>query len=275
MFFDMHVHFFPDKLAPRAVASLMETARGEAATEGTREDTLRRFKEWGVDGGLALHIATNPKQQENVNNFAKEAQGGRLLSFGSVHPEAETAIAELSRIKDMGLIGIKLHPDYQNFYVEEERVFPIYAECERLGLPIAFHAGWDPISPDDVHCKAEKLRYVAECFPRLRIIAAHMGASHTPEEAKKHLTGLANLWLDTAYMDKFLDTASFEDLVKTFGAEKILFATDCPWSDAPAIVEIIEHSGLSEEEKQRIFYQNAFALLGIREITGAGEIMLD
>ncbi len=275
MIFDTHLHFFPDALAPRAMKALSDTTETIACTDGTLASTIERFDEWGVDGGIALHIATNPKQQENVNNFAYESQGGRFLSFGSVHPEAENAISELQRIAGMGLRGIKLHPDYQDFYVEEERIFPIYAECERLHLPIVFHAGWDPLSPDDIHCKPEKLRHVAESFPKLRIIAAHMGAAYAPEEAKKYLSGLDNLWIDTAVMDKFLDSKSFEGMVKSFGADRILFATDCPWSKADDIISIIERANLSAKDKELIYYRNAFKLFGIKDISDEGEIILD
>ena len=85
-----------------------------------------------------------------------------------------------------------------------------------------------------IHCPADVLGKIADLFPRLTIIAAHMGGMDTPQEAAKHLAGKKNVYFDTAFASHFLDAASFTQLVKLHGADKVLFATDCPWSTLPA-----------------------------------------
>ena len=134
-FFDTHVHFFPDKLAGKALPKLREISQCETHSDGTRSGTVKNFAEWGCAGGMVLHIATNAHQQTSVNNFAKESQHGNLYCFGSVYPYAENALEEMERIKEMGLYGIKLHPDYQEFFIGDEGALPIYAQAEKLGLP--------------------------------------------------------------------------------------------------------------------------------------------
>ena len=142
MLIDFHTHAFPDGLAQRAVDKLSAVSGGLAPqTDGTLESLKARMDEDGVDISVVLSIATNPKQMHNVNDFAARIdQDPRIVAFGSVHPEAPDALEELERIADMGLKGVKLHPEYQNFYVDEERMKPIYRKISELGLVTLFHA---------------------------------------------------------------------------------------------------------------------------------------
>ena len=71
---DFHTHVFPDKLAKKALTSISEHTGAPYFTIGTVADTDKKLKEWNVDSSVALHIATNPKQQYNVNNWAAEIQ---------------------------------------------------------------------------------------------------------------------------------------------------------------------------------------------------------
>lgn len=264
MYFDAHVHFFPDFLAGRAIAQLnSRVTHLSPSTDGTLSDTRKKLKEWGCCGGLLLSIATNPRQQKSVNDFAAESQKDGIYAFGSIHPEAEDAIEELQRIKILGLKGVKLHPDYQDFFVDEKRMFPIYEEIERLDLPITFHAGYDPISPDLIHCRPEALAAVADKFPNMRIIAAHMGGTNLSDDVLKYLAGKTNIWFDTAIINNFLTIEKLEEMIEKLGADRILFGTDTPWSSAPKIISMIESIPLAREEQEKIFYKNAAELLRI------------
>ena len=151
MLIDFHVHLFPDALAPRALEHLRGIAQSSTHTLGTVTDTLRAMDEANVDISVVQSIATNPGQQKNVNDFAAAIQGERLVCFGSVHPSAPDMVEELYRIRELGLKGIKLHPDYQAFYVDDPHLAPLYETAQALGLPILFHAGQDPVSPHGIH----------------------------------------------------------------------------------------------------------------------------
>lgn len=263
MYFDMHIHFFPDFLAKRTIASLNVTVPELVPeTDGGREDTIEKLKDWHCCGGLLLSIATNARQQKSVNNFAAESQQKGIYAFGSVFPGAEDAIEELRRIKALGLKGIKFHPDYQNFYVDDEKFFFIYEEIEKLGLPVTFHTGFDPVTPDVIHCTPKGLGKVADKFPSMRIISAHMGGRN-PEEAINYLSERKNIWFDTAFINEFLTPEAFEGLVCKFGADRVLFGSDCPWSSVPKVVRVIEAASLSNEDKEKIYYKNALGLLDV------------
>lgn len=262
-YFDTHVHFFPDKLAGKALPRLREISQCPTYTDGTRGDTLAKFAQWGCVGGMVLHIATNAHQQTSVNRFAVESQGDGLYCFGSVYPYAENAIEAMGEIKEAGLHGIKLHPDYQEFFIGDEAALPIYAEAEKLGLPVAFHTGRDPLSPNLIHCPPDVLGKIADLFPRLTIIAAHMGGMDLPEEAAKHLADKPNVYFDTAFASHFLDVARFTELVKLRGADHVLFATDSPWSTLPAEKALLDAADLTPAEKEAIAWKNAEELFGI------------
>ncbi len=128
MLIDFHTHAFPDAISKNALDKLSFVSGGlEPQSEGTVASLKKEMEKDGVDISVVLSIATNPKQQTNVNNFAKEINDGKsIFAFGSVHPDADNVFEELERIKEMGLKGVKLHPEYQKFYVDDEKMRPIY-----------------------------------------------------------------------------------------------------------------------------------------------------
>lgn len=257
---DCHMHAFPDFLAERTMKTLSQTSGMQPQTDGTYGDTLRKMKEWGVSHGVLLHIATRPGQQKKVNNWAAEIQNDHFIGFGSVHPDDPEAIEELHRIKALGLRGVKLHPDYQHFFVDEERVFPLYETIAMLGLPLVFHTGFDPYSPDEVHASPQKIARVADLFPDLTIICAHMGGYLMADEAEQYLVG-KKVYLDTSMAATFLEPDRFERMCRKHGIDRILFGSDCPWSTPAAEQAFIEKCHFTSTEKAYIFEQNAKALL--------------
>ena len=157
MLIDFHTHAFPEKIAVRAIQKLAHDAGGlTPQTDGTLGSLKAQMDRDGVDISVVHSIATNPKQQTNVNNFAMEIdRDPAFVAFGSVHPDAPDALSELERIKAAGLKGVKLHPEYQQFYAdvrkneahlqEDFRTGPHHHLPRRLRLrlssPLPLHAG--------------------------------------------------------------------------------------------------------------------------------------
>ena len=177
---------------------------------------------------MALHIATTAKQQTSVNNFAAESQHDSIRCFGSVFPYAENALEEMRRIKELGLYGIKLHPDYQNSSSATTRCAAHLCGGGKLGLPIAFHTGRS-LFPKFGTLPPDVLAKIADLFPNLTIIAAHMGGMDMPEAAAQYLAGKSNVYFDTAFASHFLTPGQLEELIRLHGVDRVLFATDCPW----------------------------------------------
>ncbi len=268
MYIDFHTHAFADKIAKSAMGFLCSTLEKEGfdsnpQTDGTVADLLKKLELWNIDKAVILLIATKPSQQTIINDFAAENSSEKLIFFGTVHPKAEDAISELERIKSLGLYGVKLHPDYQGFYADEEGVFKIYEKCAELELPVILHAGFDPLSPNDIHCKPEMALNVIKKVPNLKLILAHFGGTRCWDEVEEYIVG-ENVYLDTAYADGIISDEQAFRIIKNHGADKILFGSDLPWHKSTDEIGLINRLNLTSEEKELIFYKNAEKLLGLK-----------
>ena len=262
---DSHIHTFPDPIAPGAVGRLQKISGLIPQTDGTVSDTLRLMEEEGIDRALLLNIATAPKQQKTINNCAKELadkMGERFIPFGSVHFEAPDVLMELDRIKALGLKGIKLHPDYQGFLINDERLFPIYEKCADLDLPIVFHSGFDCYSPELIHAPPKASREVVRRFPGLKIILAHFGGFRQWEDVEKYLIG-ENVYFDTAMCASNAPKGQIERMIRSHPPDKILLGSDCPWENPALSVQFILSMDLSDAQKADIISGNVKRLLNI------------
>ena len=146
MIIDFHTHMFPDKIAGSTIeylAGIIEQAH--PYTDGTYAGLKHVTEESRVDISIALPIVTKPKQFETVNRFAANYQKGNIISFGSIHPDSEDYKSKLKFIRELGLKGIKFHPDYQETNFNDIRYKRIISYASELGLIIVTHAGMDPV----------------------------------------------------------------------------------------------------------------------------------
>lgn len=268
MHIDFHTHAFADNIAERATAklenTLKESGRWEEppATRGTVGELLNKMDLWGIDKSVILPIATKPSQQKTINSWAESVMSDRLVCFGSVHPDAEDVFYELERIKSLGLKGVKLHPDYQGFFANEERVLPIYRKCAELGLPVILHAGLDAMSVNCIHCTPKMSADILEKVPEMTLILAHMGGNELWDDAEKYLVG-KNVWFDMAFTDGNISDRQAIRMIRAHGAERILFASDCPWHAPTREKAMLERLPLNESEREKISHKNAERLLNI------------
>ena len=129
-------------------------------------------------------IRDRPTQQRVINDWCAQQDGGRFISFGGIHPDAEDYEQEIAHIKELGLHGIKLHPDYQGFMIDDERMDKIYDAIERADLPVIFHSGYDCVSPDLIHSTPERALNMIKKHPKLKVILAHLGANMMWEQVR-------------------------------------------------------------------------------------------
>ena len=232
MVIDFHAHCFPDRIAPTAVRKLTEDggARG-AYADGTPAGLLAVMDGSGIDACVVANIATNPRQQRSVNDFAISLlENPRFIPFGSVHPEAPDALNELRRLAAAGIRGIKLHPDYQGFFPDEPRVFPIYREAARLGLITLFHAGVDIGLCDPVRAAPARIAKALPQFGGAPVVAAHFGGYMLWQEAMEHLCG-RDIWFDTSYCARKMPPPWAMQILRLHDPARVLFGTDLPWAD--------------------------------------------
>lgn len=265
MIIDTHVHTFPDAIASKAITKLQRISGITPCTDGTVDGTLSFMNEIGVDKFINLNIATSPTQQTTINNVAaelnKKYQDNYMISFGSVHQSNPDKIAELDRIKELNIRGIKLHPDYQNFFIDDVELFSIYDKCSQLDLPIVFHSGWDCYSPDVIHAPPERSAKIAKAFPKLKIVLAHFGGLKQWDDVLKYLAGLENVYMDTAMLASCCD--NIDTIIKILNkhpAENVMLGSDCPWENPLESVKFVMKLPICDDLKEKILSKNAIQL---------------
>lgn len=262
MVIDFHTHAFPEKIAERAIEKLSFTSGGLIPqTNGTVDGLKAIMKKDGVDKSVALAIATNAGQQKTVNDYIASQKCDEIIPFGSVFPYAEDALEELERIKEMGMKGVKLHPEYQQFFVDDEFMKPIYRKISELGLIVIFHAGEDFGYPAPYHATPDRLRRAAGWIDS-PMICAHWGSAGMGEEVLKYLCDVP-VYFDTAFGYGSMPKDRAKRILEKKGVDKILFGSDCPWHAPSWDIKMIKTLELTLEEEAKIFSENAEKLLGI------------
>ncbi len=260
MLIDFHTHCFPDKIASKAIEKLSFASGGlYPNTDGTVDGLKCIMKEQGVDKAVVLNIATNAHQQKSVNDFAASINNGEIISFGTVFPDSEDVLEELERIKALGLKGVKLHPDYQGFFVDDEKMFPIYKKISELGLITVFHAGLDYGFPPPYGATPDRMAKALQHFDS-PVIAAHWGGLGCGKDVLKYLCG-KDIYFDTSFGYSTMPKYYAEKIIEKHGTNKILFGTDSPWHTAKMEIRMLSTLGLSNGDMENITHTNAENLL--------------
>lgn len=268
MIIDFHTHVFPDKIAGRTIALLSEKGGIPPFSDGTVAGLVKRMEEGGVDIAVALPVLTSPSQFDSVNRFAAElnesfrGKDRRIISFAGIHPRCDDIEGKMRLIKDTGFLGVKIHPDYQGTFIDDEGYVRIVRCASELDLIVVTHAGVDAAYPDTVHCPPDRALRLIRRAPHSKLVLAHLGGNEMANEVIGTLAG-EDVYLDTAYVLRGTARETFLRILEKHGSDKILFATDSPWSDVRGDVEILKAFGLDEADESRIFYENAAKLLGI------------
>ncbi len=266
MVIDFHTHIFPDAIAHKTIRLLEQRSGIDASTDGTLNGLLDSMDRTGIDLSVILPVVTRPSQFESINVFAKsvnEKYAGRFISFGGIHPDSEDYKGQLRTIKEMGLPGIKLHPDYQGVMIDDVRYMNIIEYADELGLITLTHAGVDSGLPDPVHCPPDRMRKVIDTIKPKRLVVAHYGGWKQWEQAYEYLID-ADVYFDTAVTFGYLEQELFLKMWEKVNKEKVLFATDSPWSDAAMPLSKVHELPISQKEKEDLLGNNAKKLLGIK-----------
>ncbi|RPI75522.1 MAG: amidohydrolase [Desulfobacteraceae bacterium] len=267
MIIDSHTHIYPDAKAARTVQSVRDRSGIQSYSDGTKNGLLDSMNQAGVDISLISNIATRPKQVKSINQWLQAQGSSKIRPLAAWHPDLASSPEMLALLKQSGFIGFKFHPDYQNFFVDDCKMFPLYETIAALGMPVLFHAGVDLGLPEPVHCTPQGLRNVLEAFPKLRIIAAHMGGDQMWPETEKLLFG-RDLYMDTSFVLRKMPLPLIERFFKKHPIERFLFGSDTPWGGQKEDVEyILALPFLNTREKEMVLGQNAAQLYGINETT--------
>ncbi len=263
MLIDFHTHCFPDAIAEKAIEKLSYVSGGLIPyTDGTLSGLKKSMEQSKTDISVVLSIATNARQQASVNNFAAELnKNSDIFAFGSVYPHSEDALSELERIKELGLKGVKLHPDYQGFAVDDIKMKPIYRKISELGLITIFHAGVDYGFAPPYGATPERMAKALNWFDS-PVIAAHWGGVGCGEDVLKHLYS-TDIYFDTSFGYSMMPKYYAQKILEKHGTDRILFGTDTPWHTVALEKRLLTSLGLSDSELEKIYHLNAKRLLNI------------
>ena len=221
---DMHNHVFPDKVALRGAESIRDYYELPLRGDGTLATVLESASRYRVRHLVLCSAALRPEKVHTANTFVASLceQDSRLVALGTTHAEVDDQEAVFAEIERLGLSGVKLHPEFQGFAIDDERLYPAYREAARLNIPVLFHVG----DPKSELSSPKKVFRVMEKVPELVVIAAHMGGYKAKEEAEC-LVG-THCYFDTSQWFNYLTESEFLERIEKHGSEKILFGSDYP-----------------------------------------------
>ena len=270
MIIDFHTHVFPDRIAQRTIEHLSEKGGIPPFSDGSVQGLLKRLEEADAALAVNLPVVTNPKQFESLNNFAAElnrAYAGaprRILSFAGIHPHCEQIDEKMAWISANGFLGVKIHPDYQETYIDDERYMQILAAAKRHDLIVVTHTGVDGgFRGMPVRCPPERAKRLIEAVPHSKLVLAHYGANEMLEASLSTLAGL-DVYFDTAYILRFVSAELFRAILQKHGEDRVLFASDSPWSSIEKDAALLRSFALSAQTESKILYENAARLLKLR-----------
>jgi predicted TIM-barrel fold metal-dependent hydrolase len=260
---DFHTHAFPDALAPRAMKALLEEAPGvQAYLDGTVGGLLRSMDRAGIEKSVVCCIATKPGQFEAILCWCEEIRSDRLIPLPSVHPADPACAKNLRRIRAAGFQGVKLHPFYQDFFADEERMLCIYEEAVRQNLLVVMHTGYDIAFPRIRRADPEKVLGIAESFPGLKLVTTHMGAWRQWEEVRRYLLG-RRIYMDISFAMEELGPERSRQMIMDHADGYVLFGTDSPWTDQQQTLSLVKKMRLPQKKLQGVLAGNAVGLLGV------------
>ena len=270
MIIDFHTHVFPERIAEKTVSMLEKIGNVPAFANGTEKCLADSLSRAGATLAVNLPVLTKPSQFDSVLDFAIELNkkrqdvGSPILSFAGAHPAMDDVEEKLLRVKEAGILGVKMHPDYQGTFFDDERYVRIISEAKKLGLIVVTHSGFDiGFRGEEIKCTPKRvLRLLDKVGGYSRLVLAHLGGSELTREVIDLLCG-EDVYFDTAYNLSALSPDLVTELISKHGADRILFATDSPWQNIRREVDALFALGLSERERKMILSENAKSLLRI------------
>ena len=260
---DFHAHVFPEDMAEKIVSELHERAGIEYFNNGTVKGLLESMENAHVNISVVSRITTKSDQIKPINDWLLSISREDIIPMATWHPDLRVYPGTVTELKMKGFKCIKLHPDYQGFFIDDEKMFPFYEDAQGAGVPILFHAGLDRGLPPPVRALPERLIRVHETFPDLKIIAAHMGGEDNYEATENYVLGKP-IYLDTSFVLRKMPVNILERFIKGHSADRIIYGSDSPWNDQKGDIEYLSSLPfLSSEEKRSILYKNAAELLGL------------
>ncbi len=258
---DIHTHAYPEKLLPKVRENLENLFKVKFYGDGSLNSLLEYMDRAGVNISVVCSVATRPEQVPSINDWLFSIRSERIRVFCALHPQYADWRKELVRIKEKG-DGVKLQPEFQDFYVDDDNVFPIYEEMQKLEIPVLFHCGEELSGTQLVRSSPHRIARVLKEFPKLKLIAAHFGGFRLWDEVEKYLLG-KDVYFDTAFFLGHLPPERIKYLILKHPSDRILFGTDFPLQDQRNDIKFLMQLDIPDKIKAKILGENAKKLLKV------------
>lgn len=260
---DAHCHIYPDKIAEKAAEATGHFYGIPMELDGKVSTLISEGEKAGITHFLVQSVATTPKQVSSINRFIAESvenSGGKMTGFGTMHPESDDPVRDFEELVSLGLRGVKLHPDIQGFKIDDYRMLKIYELCEKHGLPVLMHCGdkrYDNSNPN-------RIVPIMDIYTELVMIGAHFGGYSVWDDAVSKLCGYKNFHIDTSSSLFELTSERAKEYIDAYGVDRVMFGTDYPMWSPKEELERFMRIELTDDERQKILYDNAAKLLKLK-----------
>jgi len=254
MVIDMHAHIFPLKLAERAATNIGAFYDIDMAHPGSVPALLNAMERGGIDKAVVHSVAMSKTQASVINDFIHvevAAHPDKFYGFATLHPDMENAYEEVTRALKMGLKGVKIHSDMQKVSLLDPRMDALYEACQDR-CPMLLHMGDSRYQYDN----PSMIPHILRRFPHLTLICAHMGGYSEWSEARNCLKH-ENVLLDCSSTSFALGKEGWRDIIRYFGADRVMFGSDFPMWDPGEELKLFQSLGLAEDEQEKILWKNA------------------
>lgn len=259
---DAHAHIYPTKIAQKATDAIGDfyDIKMEMPA-GTADRLIDDGSKIGVTKYVVHSCATKAHQVRAINEFIKEEidTHQEFIGFMTLHQDLsqEQMNEEVDWCLKNGFKGIKLHPDFQRFYIDGEDAEKFYRAAGNK-LPILLHVGDDRYE----YSKPHRVAKMAKKYPNVNFIAAHFGGYRCWEQVNEYV-GLDNVYFDTCSSLMFISPERAKEIIDLLGVEKFFFGTDFPMWEAVSELERFNKISLTDKERKMIFSENIKKLLKI------------
>jgi len=264
-YIDFHTHIFPDKIAKQAIDALAaESGHYRPCTDGTLQGLLDSMKRANISLSLVANIATRPAQMKPILEFCKQIKNDAIHPLISFHPSNDTYDVEdmFGEAHVAGIRGVKLHPMYQNFFIDDKYMYGFYELMASFGFFVMFHTGFDMAFPGNTQADVERVKKVANWFKDLNIVCTHMGGWKQWDRISC-LSDCENVYTETSLTMSEISDEEFIKTISYFDEDRILFGSDSPWTDQKEMLDRTLRLTISDRLKEKMMYKNASKLLAL------------
>lgn len=252
---DVHAHIYPDAIAQRAADSIGAFYEIPMHRNGTVHELLTHGRAAGISRFVVHSAAVTPNRVRAVNDYiisAAHEHPEEFIGFGTMHPDAEDVGGELDRIKAAGLVGVKLHPDFQHFCLDDEKAVAMFRAMAERHMPCIVHTG-DQRYP---YSEPARMARVLDQVPGLKAICAHLGGWSVWTDAWHVLAGREGVWVDTSSSLYAISPEEAVEVIRRYGADRVFFGTDYPMWNPEEELERFLRLPLTKEEQEKILHLN-------------------